>query len=259
MASKSKTTSKSSRSKSTDTSVKTKPTAPTTGRPAWVDVAAGAVRTAFGLIWAVDTYFKFQPGFLTGYLDIIKGAASGQPAWLAPWFNFWVNTISINPDFFAWSTRIIEAVLALGLLFGLGRKWIYVLGAAFTFIIWSVPQGLGGPYAPGKVDIDSGLIYMLVFVSLIVIDSALGRSPYSVDYYIERRFPKWRLVAELAPPAVLAQEPARLPWATQIPIIIAVLIFLLLILAILTDTLNLAAPGTGSIPQLVQVAFLHSS
>jgi nitrite reductase (NO-forming) len=225
-------------------------------RSLWVDTAAGAVRTAFGLIWAIDAYFKFQPGFLTDYMSIIKDAAAGQPAWLTPWFNFWVSTISLNPSFFAWSTRIIEVAIAVSLLFGLGRKWMYILSAVFSFIIWSVPQGLGGPYSPGKVDIDSGLVYMLVFVSLIVIDSALGRSPYSVDYYIERIFPRWERVAELAAPAVLAREPASLPWATQIPIIVGLVIFLLVILAILTDTLNLAVPS-GSVPQLIQLALVH--
>ena|SRR5271157_2274007 len=227
-------------------------------RSPWVDTAASGVRTAFGLVWAVDAYLKYQPAFLTGYLGIIQGAASGQPAWLAPWFNFWVNMISLSPDFFAWSTRIIETAIAISLLFGLGRKWMYLLSAIFSFIIWSVPEGLGGPYAQGATDIGTGLIYVLVFVALIVLDSAVGRSPYSVDYHIERAFPQWRQVAEWASPAVLAQEPNSLPWSTQIPIIIGLVIFLLIVLALLTATINLAPPpSSSSIPQLMQLAFLH--
>ena len=234
-----------------------KKNASTSNRSPWADTAAGGVRTAFGLVWAIDAYLKFRPEFLSGYLDIIKGAAEGQPAWLAPWFNFWVNTISLSPDFFAWSTRIIETAIAISLLFGLGRKWMYLLSAIFSFIIWAVPEGMGGPYAPGATDIDSGLIYVLVFVALIVLDSAVGRSPYSVDYYIERAFPQWRLVAEWASPEVLAQEPAMLPWSTQIPIIIGLVIFLLIVLALLTATINMAPPSSSMIPQLMQLAFLH--
>ena len=227
-------------------------------RSPWVDAAAGAVRTAFGLVWAIDAYLKFRPDFLSGYLGIIQGAAQGQPAWLTPWFTFWVNTISLSPDFFAWSTRIIETAIAISLLFGLGRKWMYLLSAIFSFIIWSVPEGLGGPYAPGATDIGTGIIYVLVFVALIVLDSAVGRSPYSVDYYIERAFPQWRLVAEWASPEVLAQEPAMLPWSTQIPIIIGLVIFLLVILILITATINLAPPPSSSmIPQLMQLASLH--
>ena len=29
-------------------------------RSPWVDAAAGAVRTAFGLVWAIDAYLKIQ-------------------------------------------------------------------------------------------------------------------------------------------------------------------------------------------------------
>ncbi len=234
-----------------------KNTASSDYRSPWVDTAAGAVRTAFGLVWAVDAYLKFQPAFLSGYLGIIQGAASGQPAWLTPWFNFWVSAISLNPDFFAWSTRIIETAIAISLLLGLGRKWMFVLGAIFSFIIWSVPEGLGGPYASGATDVGTGLIYTLVFVAFIVLDSALGRSPYSVDYYIERIFPSWHHVAEWASPQVLAREPASLPWSTQIPIIIGLVIFLLVVLALLTATINLAPPSSSSIPQVLQLASLH--
>ena len=229
------------------------PKAPSVG----LDAAAGAVRAAFGLVWAIDAYLKLQPVFLTGYLDIIQGAAKGQPAWLVPWFNFWINTISLSPAFFAWSTRIIEIAIAISLLFGLGRKWMCFLGAIFSFIIWAVPEGLGGPYAPGATDIDAGLIYVLVFVALIVIDSALGRSPYSVDYYIERAFPNWRRIAEWGSPEVLAQEPPVLPWSIQIPIIAGLVIILLIAFILLTAAINTASSSSSSINQFVQMmAFL---
>ena len=222
--------------------------------PVFAAAAAGAVRAAFGLTWAVDAYLKFQPTFLSGYLDLIKGAAQGQPGWLAPWFKFWVSTISLSPAFFAWSTRIIEVAIAISLLFGLGRKWMYLLSAIFSFIIWAVPEGFGGPYAPGATDIGTGVIYVLVFVALIVIDSALGRSPYSVDYYIERAFPNWRKIAEWASPDILAQEPAMLPWSEQIPIIIGLVLILLGTLALLTATINSAPPSSGSIQEFVLLA-----
>ena len=223
-----------------------------------LDAAAGAVRTAFGLVWAIDAYLKFQPVFLTGYMDIIQGAAEGQPAWLVPWFNFWINLISLSPAFFAWSTRIIEVAIAISLLFGLGRKWMYLLGALFSFIIWAVPEGLGGPYAPGATDIDCGIIYVVVFVALIVIDSAMGRSPYSVDYYIERARPNWRIFAEWGSPEVLAQEPPMLPWSIQIPIIVGLVVILLIAFFLLTAAIDTAPSGSSSsIIQFVQMmAFL---
>jgi nitrite reductase (NO-forming) len=221
------------------------------------DAAAGAVRAAFGLVWAIDAYLKFQPGFLTEYMDIIQGAAEGQPAWLIPWFKFWINTISLSPAFFGWSTRIIETAIAISLLLGFGRKWMYILGAIFSFLIWAVPEGLGGPYAPGATDIDAGLIYVLVFVALIVIDSALGHSPYRVDHYIERAIPNWRMIAEWGSPEVLAQELSVLPWSIQVPIIAGLEIVLLVAFILLTAAINTAPSSSSSINQFVQMmAFL---
>ncbi len=204
----------------------------------WADTASGAIRAAFGLVWAIDAFFKWQPAFYQNYLSYITDIASGQPNWLMPWFNMWVKIISVNPNFFSLMTRLIETVIALGLLFGLGRKWIYVLGGVFALVIWAVPEGFGGPYTPGATDLGGGLIYVFVFIALIVMDYALGRSPYSVDFYLERRFPKWAKLVEWAPADVLAKEPRYLPWRIQTPIIIGIVILMAIVLAILASELN---------------------
>ena len=222
----------------------------------WTDTAAGAIRTTFGLVWAMDAYLKWRPVFFDNYLSYITSIAKGQPQWLLPWFNFWVSVIQLNPNLFAWMTRLIETAIALGLLFGLGRKWIYVLGGVFALLIWSIPEGFGGPYAPGATDVGGGLIYILVFVTLIVMDHILGRSPYSVDFYLERIFPAWRHVAESAPSQILNQEPRRLSWNIQIVTIIGILVMLLVFLALIGSEMNAAATQTN-IPDLIQISFLH--
>jgi nitrite reductase (NO-forming) len=222
----------------------------------WTDTAAGAIRTAFGLVWAMDAYLKWRPVFFDNYLSYITSIAKGQPQWLLPWFNFWISVIKPDPNLFAWMTRLIETAIAVGLLFGLGRKWIYILGGVFALLIWSIPEGFGGPYAPGATDVGGGLIYILVFVTLIVMDHVLGRSPYSVDFYLERIFPGWRHVAEWAPQQVLDQEPRRLSWNIQIVTIIGILVMLLIFLAIIGSEMNAAAAQT-SIPNLVKIFFLH--
>ena len=54
-------------------------------------------RVTFGFVWLIDAYFKFQPGFAQNFSNLIQAGGQGQPAWLAPWFSFWVNFTSMNP------------------------------------------------------------------------------------------------------------------------------------------------------------------
>jgi nitrite reductase (NO-forming) len=224
----------------------------------WADTAAGAIRTAFGLVWAMDAYLKWQPVFFKDYLSYITSIANGQPPWLLPWFNFWISLIKPDPNLFAWLTRLVETAIAVGLLLGVARKWTYILGGVFAFFVWSIPEGFGGPYVPGATDVGAGLIYILVFVSLLVMDHVLGRSPYSLDYYLEKIFPAWRHLAEWAPPQILDQEPRRLSWTIQIVTIIGIVIMLLVFLVIIGSELN-AAATQANIPKGIQMVFSLTS
>ena len=49
---------------------------------AWLIVAAAAVRTAFGVLMAIDAWLKWQPGFAAHYVGYLQNAANGQPHWL---------------------------------------------------------------------------------------------------------------------------------------------------------------------------------
>ena len=222
----------------------------------WADTAAAAIRISFGLIWAMDAYLKWRPVFFNTYLSYITSIAKGQPQLLLPWFNLWIGLITPDPNLFAWLTRLAETAIAVGLLLGLGRKWIYVLGGVFALFIWSIPQGFGGPYVPGATDVGAGLVYVLVFVTLIVMDHTLGRSPYSADYHLERLFPAWRHVAEWAPPQIQVLEPRRLSKTIQIIAAIGILIMLLVFLVIIGSEMN-AAVTQGGIPNVIHFVFLQ--
>jgi nitrite reductase (NO-forming) len=211
----------------------------------WTHTIAGAIRAAFGLVWGLDAYFKWQPDFYNNYQSYISGIIGGQPGWLMPWFNFWNNLIALNPSVFSWATRIIETIIALGLLIGFARKWVYVLGGLFALLIWAIPEGFGGPYTPGATDVGAGLIYAFVFLALILLDYVLGRSPYSLDFYIERGTPAWKAFAEWAPASTLKQEPKYLPWPIQAVVIIGLIAMLVIFLIILGSELN-SATSAGS-------------
>ncbi len=155
-----------------------------------------AMRIVFGIVWGIDGLLKFQPGVAEALPGMISDAGQGQPAWLQPWFSYWSQTVSANPSFFTISIGLLELALAFALVFGLLRKIAYTGGFFLSLVMWSVPEGFGGPYGPSSTDIGTGIIYAFAFVFLIILNATYGPSRLSVDALIERRWPGWRRIAE---------------------------------------------------------------
>ena len=156
-----------------------------------------AIRIIFGVVWAIDGALKFQPGFADSLPQMISDAGQGQPGWIQPWFAFWSQTVSGNPAFFTTTIGLFELAVAVALLTGFMRKVAYTGGILLSLVIWSVPEGFGGPYGPGSTDIGTGIIYAFVFVLLMVINATFGPSRWSLDYAIERRWTAWKKIAEI--------------------------------------------------------------
>jgi uncharacterized membrane protein YphA (DoxX/SURF4 family) len=162
-----------------------------------------AFRVIFGLVWLIDGSLKFAPGLLAKFPGMVTSAGQGQPAWLHPWFSFWAAQAAAHPAFWVYTTGTLELALAFCLIFGFLRKIAYLGGIFLSLLIWAVPEGFGGPYGPGATDIGTGVVYALLFLALIVLNASFGASRWSLDYYIERRWPRWGVVAEfqkLVPP-----------------------------------------------------------
>lgn len=187
----------------------------TTHSPNWWARNASALkvvfRVAFGIFWLIDGSLKFAPGLVDAFPGLIATAAAGQPSWLAPWFNFWSSQASANPAFWVYSTGVLELAVGAGLVLGFLRKITYLGGAVLSLFIWAVPEGFGGPYGVGSTDIGGGVIYAMVFLMLIVINATYGSSEWSVDYLIEKRWPRWAVVAEFRGEPGPATGPLRSP------------------------------------------------
>ncbi len=156
------------------------------------------LRVSFGVIWAIDATLKWMPGFRASYLDSVQSAGQGQPGWLHPWFHFWYHVQSGQPTAWAYLIAIIETCLALALIAGFARKLTYFAGIAFSLMIWSVAEGFGGPYHSGSTDVGTAIVYAMTFAFLLAISACFGPSRYSVDYYLEARWPWWSKLAEFA-------------------------------------------------------------
>lgn len=209
----------------------------------WPAVATAALRVAFGVVWAVGAALTWRPDFVDHYVGYLHNAAQGQPGWLAGWFGMWIGLVTPHAMLFVWLTRIIESAIALALLAGFARKTLYIVGVIFSLLIWSTAEGFGGPYTTGANNMGTAISYVLIFIALIAINNRSGRSPYSVDYFIERRWPRWRRISDFSGTDAFETEPHVLPWRLQIPAMLAVAVLVVFLVGSLHSTLNVASPS----------------
>ncbi|NNN17475.1 MAG: DoxX family protein [Thermoplasmata archaeon] len=155
-------------------------------------------RVLLGVIWLIDGVLKFTSGFVDGFLAAVQAAQANAPSWLSGWYSFWVAQATANPSLIVYTVGVLEVFLGLALILGFMRKIAYAGGVILSLLIWAVPEGFGGPYQSGAggTDVGTGVIYAVAFLGLILINATYGPSRYSLDFYIERRFPRWASIAE---------------------------------------------------------------
>lgn len=158
------------------------------------------MRVVFGIVWFIDGALKFQSGIPAAFPQLILNAGQGQPAWLGSWFTFWYNAVGSNALFWVYLIGIGELLLGIGLILGGLRKITYIVGFFFSFLIWAIPEGFGGPYGPSSTDIGTGAIYAIVFLALILINAEYGPSKYSIDTWLEKKIRWWYKIAEFSTP-----------------------------------------------------------
>ncbi|HZR43650.1 MAG TPA: DoxX family membrane protein [Ktedonobacteraceae bacterium] len=159
----------------------------------WRARSIAFLRVAFGIVWAVAAWLKWQPKFIDSFVDTITGAKDGQPAPIQSWISWWGHLVSANPHFFAYLTATVETILAVFLIFGILTNLTCVLGFFWSLGIWSIAEGFGGPYKLGSsTDVGPALPYALLFAVLLVI--AAGRY-YAVDRWLTPRLGRFGILA----------------------------------------------------------------
>ena len=139
----------------------------------WRAKGMGVLRIIFGLVWLMDAWFKWQPGFINQFVNYLTSALEGQPAAVQAWINLWIKIVNVDPYVFARLVAISETSIALGLIFGILSNLTNIGGALLALVIWSTAEGFGGPYVPGSTDIGSAVIYVLVFAGLFLANAGL--------------------------------------------------------------------------------------
>ena len=148
--------------------------------------AFAVLRIAFGLVWAVDAWLKWQPAFLNGLPFYLMDAMRGQPEGVAGWINFWIGIVSINPHFFGVLVACAETALALALILGFATEIAAYGGIVLSLIIWTAAEGFGGPYMSGSTDIGAAILYVFIFIALLIEKS---NDAYSLDALLQKKYP----------------------------------------------------------------------
>lgn len=138
----------------------------------WREKQFALLRISFGVVWAIDAFFKWQPGFWVAggsFLDNFTAALSGQGPAMTTWLTWWIGTVSPHAEGWALLVALCETAIALGLIFGFFTRTAIFGGAILSLLIWAVPEAFGGPYMLGMTtDIGAGIIYVFVFAALWV-------------------------------------------------------------------------------------------
>jgi uncharacterized membrane protein YphA (DoxX/SURF4 family) len=140
------------------------------------------LRVLFGVVWLVDAFFKWQPGFRSSFAAVLQGMVSSQPGIVRPWFQFWAliatHTGHLLPDL----TAVTETAIGVALILGIARRPVYLVGALYALFVWAVGEGFGGPYALGiSTDVGAALIYAFVFACLFALDVRTDVSVLSLE------------------------------------------------------------------------------
>lgn len=134
--------------------------------------AMHTARILFGLLWAFDAFWKWQPYFLHNAVTYLQQALPGEPVWIAAYISFVIAVINLaGPVLFGYVAAIMESIIAFFLLIGRGMRWIIPVGIAYSFGVWTTAEGWGAPYLPGstanKGDVlGTTNIYIIAFLFL---------------------------------------------------------------------------------------------
>ncbi len=132
------------------------------------------VRILFGLLWAFDAFWKWQPAFLEHSLSYLRAAQVGQPGWIVAYIGLFIHLLGIvGPMTFGIFAAVTETVLAISLLTKRGEKWFLPIGFFYSFGVWTTAEGWGGPYSLGSTGnrgdmLGTANMYMIVYLYLMV-------------------------------------------------------------------------------------------
>ena len=108
------------------------------------------LRFALGVAWLIDAGLQFQPFMFTRAFsdDVLAGAASGQPGFVAAPVQWVADAVGAHP--FAWNLMfaLLQLTIAVALISGRAIKPALVASTVWALSVWYLGEGLGGIAGP---------------------------------------------------------------------------------------------------------------
>jgi uncharacterized membrane protein YphA (DoxX/SURF4 family) len=151
------------------------------------------VRIVFGVIWTVAAFLKWQSAFIEAFADTVSNGMVGQPPAVQTWIALWYRMIQINPILFGYLAALTESLLAICFILGLFTNAACVISIVWSFVIWSVAEGFGGPYVMGQsTDIGTAFPYILISILLLITHAGLY---FGLDRKLTARLGRYSFLA----------------------------------------------------------------
>jgi thiosulfate dehydrogenase (quinone) large subunit len=153
---------------------------------------AAVVRILFGVLWAIDAYLKWRPSFIHGQVLAKDLNPSKIPQPLHSWVQLWHDISAVSPAGFAVFIACVETLIAVAMIFGFLSNLTFIGTAIYSFGVWTAPEHIHLPWAPGNTDLGPSIGY--IFAALALFFAAAG-SIWSVDAVIRPRLGRLAFLA----------------------------------------------------------------
>jgi len=102
------------------------------------------VQTVLGLIWLLDGALQFQSFMYgSGFVQMLKGMASGQPYWISSSVNWGANTLHSDQVLLNTLFALVQVAIGLGILYRATVKPALALSFVWVFIVWWFGEAFG--------------------------------------------------------------------------------------------------------------------
>lgn len=124
------------------------------------------LRVVLGALWLTDGLFKWQPGVLGSFLDIVQSVAKGQPGPIRALLQWNAGILAHAPQLAGRAVGSGESLIGCLLILGIGSRLALLASMGLALLIWVFGEGLGQVFSGTATDIGAAPLYLLLALAI---------------------------------------------------------------------------------------------